>query len=122
MAVDSNPTQDQNAINRPNPTTPPATPFVLSALAGLREDQMMPSGPPVLKDRTAVIVSIPISQTSTTPRTLAATEMSLCDRTAITATQPNPYSSHGRSRPNWEPTACLANAEKIPTRPASMIM
>ncbi len=84
--MDSNPTQDQNAISRPRPITPPATPLVDSAVIGFSEVKLMPSGL-AMSEETAIIVRMRISETSTTPSTLAATEMSKCESSAITSRQ-----------------------------------
>jgi hypothetical protein len=84
MAVDSNPTQDQNAKNNPMPAEPATArvPAPLGsatvasrfrkALRGFSEPSDQPSGPPpVTRTVTAMSASMKISVIRKTPRTFA---------------------------------------------------
>ncbi len=81
IAVDSKPTHDQKAKNRPSPAEVP-----VKAFFGSRGSTGMPSGPPPWS-RTAVATAkrTAISATSITPRAFAVRLMSKCARTAVTA-------------------------------------
>ena len=88
MALDSKPTQDQNAKNNPIPAEPataiglPPAPATVpdrlwKALSGLSDPHDQPSGPPPVNNtESAISESITISVIRNTPRTRAATLMS----------------------------------------------
>ncbi len=72
IAVDSNPTHDQNAKKSPRPAAGP-----VNALIGFRGASGMPSGPPPAKSTAkAIKASTEISVMSSTASTLAVKLMS----------------------------------------------
>lgn len=104
IAVDSKPTHDQKAKNRPSPAEVP-----VKALAGLIGSMGMPSGPPPFRS-TAVATAkrTAISAISITPSALAVRLMSKYASTAVTASMAAAYRIHGRSTPSWSWTVVFA--------------
>src|SRR5215472_407645 len=88
MALDSKPTHDQNAKNRPTPADPatvimlPSTPAtsperLWKPLSGLSDPSDQPCGPPPVNTTdSAIMASMMISVIRKTPSTLAARLMS----------------------------------------------
>src|SRR5689334_24425732 len=101
ITVDSNPVQDQKAMNIAKPGAAMANPLALNALTGLTASGISPSGPPPWNSTAnAITARIAISVSRKIESTFAASEMSKNARTALMRMHANAKYGHGMSTPS----------------------